>query len=143
MNRRSLLIATLLVACAPVGATLSALPGTRWRLTAMGRSLATTPPDVYALPADAGVTLNFDNAGAASGNSGCNTYSAANVKHGAATLELGTMAMTQRACADAARNTAESQYVQLLERVRAHTINTNVLELRNATGELILRFERT
>lgn len=98
------------------------LAGTDWTLQEVnGRP---------AVPATGGAvpTLSFGTDGRASGNGGCNQFSGPYTQQGAS-LRLGPLASTRRACVDEAGNAQETAYLRALETVTRHTATAELLVL--------------
>jgi heat shock protein HslJ len=109
------------------------LEGTSWQLFeyvgAGGRAVA--------VPASVSVTATFD-AGALSGNGGCNDYSATYALDGAK-LTITEVQATLMACSGPA-SAVETPYLAILPLVSAFSITGDTLELQNAQGTITLRY---
>lgn len=87
---------------------------------------------------DVRVTLQL-NAGQASGNGGCNSYSGSYTLDGT-TLTFGDdIAMTMMACPDPA-GSVEAAYLALLPQVTSYQLDNGTLTLLSAEGEALLTF---
>ena len=71
---------------------------------------------------DAAPTLAFDEQGAVSGSTGCNTFSGEVAIDGNA-LSFGPLVTTRMACADPAANAQEEAFLSAMERVSAYTVD--------------------
>lgn len=92
------------------------------------------------LPADAEVTLRFQN-GAAGGKSGCNRYQSA-VTIGDDSLVFGPAMGTKMACPPPLME-IEEKYLRALEAASTWRISGDTLDLRDDDGQVILTFSRT
>jgi len=117
-------LAVLVVACSSGGGASSApseggaadpLTGTTWILVSI---------DDVAVAAGLEGTLAFD-AGAASGSSGCNTFSGTYTLSGQ-DLAFGPLATTRMACVDEAASAFEAAYLVALEGVTAWAVPQDV-----------------
>jgi putative lipoprotein len=89
------------------------LPGSTWELVAI---------DGEALAGDAVPTLAFDEQGAVSGSTGCNTFSGEVAVDGNA-LSFGPLVTTRMACADPAANAQEEAFLSAMEGVSGYTVD--------------------
>ena len=127
---RALLLAVLIAACAPPPPNNNApnagpLAGTRWVMfDAVGQ-----PP-----------TLEFREAGRASGFAGCNQWFA-QVDRSAGGLRFNAIGLTRRACEPPAMD-VERDFADRLERTHAAQVEDDVLTLTGENGEALARFER-
>jgi heat shock protein HslJ len=64
-----------------------------------------------------------------SGDSGCNTFSGTYQLHGGDEIAIGSLASTQRACADAAVGTQEQQYLAALSLAKTYRVTGDQLTL--------------
>ena len=118
-----LALAVALCAAMPVQAQGGNAPlaGTSWQLTELNGE-----------PPVAGVetpTLVFSADGSSvGGNGGCNTFSGAYSQNGAS-LRIGPLLATRRACAEPAGNTQETAYFQALESTTRYAIEGGELVL--------------
>lgn len=107
----ALVTAVAFSACMPpqtagAGEASVALEGTAWRLEELNGQ-APVP--------GATLTLMFDPSGSrASGNGGCNQFNGPSTQSGAS-LRLGPLASTRRACTSQAANAQETAYLRALE----------------------------
>jgi heat shock protein HslJ len=116
MRRAALLgLAVLsLAACAITErAATTELPGTSWQLVDLDGTLPV---------ADAVPTLNFDQAGAVNGSTGCNTYNGEVSIDGNA-ITFGPLATTMMACADPDADAQERAFTAAIEDVDSYTID--------------------
>lgn len=130
-----LMVALVAAACAaPLvggGDAPSSLAGTTWRLAELnGRAsvAGTTVP-----------TLSFS-ADQASGNGGCNQFFGPYVLNGAS-LRLGPLGATRRACVDEAGTAQETAYFRAMESTTRATVSGGVLVLY-AGDQPVARFQR-
>lgn len=123
-----------LLALAGCGAASSVgLSGTRWELASVGGAAAKAGGEAP--------TLEFDQAGQASGNGGCNRYSGS-FSQGGSALSFGPMMSTKRACADADMNAQETAFLSALSSVAGYRVSGGSLELLDASGAVVLSFSR-
>jgi heat shock protein HslJ len=76
--------------------------------------------------------------GRAAGNAGCNRYTG-QAEAGAGTLRFGAMAATRMMCPPAVMD-QESRFLQALEGFTSYGFAGSLLELRNAAGQVVLKF---
>jgi heat shock protein HslJ len=89
-----------------------------------------------------GSTLTADfTAKQVSGNSGCNTYSGGYTTSGD-TIDIGPLASTLRACANAAVGTQEQQYLAALELAKTFRVTGTRLELLRDGGAIAVTYEK-
>lgn len=129
------LVALVLAACAGARGGASAgdappsLAGTSWVLTELdGRAPAagvTTP------------TLEFE-ADRVNGNGGCNLFNGPYTQDGAS-LRMGPLVATRRACVEEAGNAQETAYFRALESTTSAAIADGMLELSDDSG-VVARF---
>lgn len=108
------------------------LANTQWRY--LGRQI-----DGVLQPAPTELTLNFDDT-RASGNAGCNSFSAGFIQEGAR-LTFAPIASTKRACLDGERQSQEQLYLQALGQVSSWHREKQRLSLRYAPDSILV-FER-
>ena len=115
MGRLAILVTVLVVAGCAVTTRVATmdLPGSTWELVAM---------DGEAPAGDAAPTLAFDEQGAVSGSTGCNTFSG-EVAIDGNDLSFGPLVTTRMACADPAANAQEEAFLSAMERVSAYTVD--------------------
>lgn len=77
-----------------------------------------------------------------SGDSGCNTFSGTYSTSGD-TITIGTLASTQRACADPAVDTQEQQYLSALGQAKTFTVAGNRLDLYREDGGYAASYTRS
>jgi heat shock protein HslJ len=129
-------LASLLTGCAgsaapPAGADSAAMEGRDWTLVDLpGADLAaaTSPPTLKLDPAEA----------QAAGFSGCNRYFAGYELTGES-LVFGPAGSTRMACASGME--LEQRFLQALPGVSAWRIKDGLLELLDASGEVVARFK--
>lgn len=118
--------------CAARGVT-HPLVGTRWVLTRIQTEL------VHLSPGQREPFMALEsNAGRVTGFGGCNRFSATYKLAKGGKLTLGPVASTKMACF---ANDFESPFFQALTAVRAHRIVDATLELLDARGAVVARFE--
>jgi heat shock protein HslJ len=76
-----------------------------------------------------------------SGNSGCNTYRGPYTASGT-TIEIGPLASTLRACADAAVNTQEQQFLAALQLATGYSVAGDQLDLLRTGGTIAATLTR-
>jgi heat shock protein HslJ len=129
---RALTLALLLAACvAPPPAKnhpdARPLAGTSWVMV--------HEADARAVP-----TIEFREAGRASGSTGCNQWFA-QVDRSEAGLSFNAIGMTRRACEPSAME-IERDFADRLGRARAAQVDEEMLTLIGESGEAVARFER-
>ena len=135
----ALLAAVALAACMPLrasgaGDAPAALAGTAWRLTELNRQ--SPAPGIIA------PTLAFDASGdRASGNGGCNQFNGPYTQRDAS-LRLGPLVSTRRACTDPAGNAQETAYLRALESTTRFAREGGTLVLYDGT-QAVARFQST
>lgn len=129
----SSIIALLLLSLSACALTSNDLAGSQWRLTELNGNapLASTEP----------ISLNFESATQAGGNSGCNIYGGSYRVSGSS-LSFSELASTMRACADPAPMEQEGIFLQALGAATTYEQANNQLLLKDAAGTVILRFAR-
>jgi heat shock protein HslJ len=111
-----------------------ALPGSSWIVTGFNNGKQA----VVSTMAGTDLTANFGADGSLTGNSGCNTYSAAYTVDGDK-ISIGPTATTQMACEQAVMD-QEQQYLAALSTAATYRIDGSKLELRAADGALAATF---
>jgi heat shock protein HslJ len=109
---------------------LQHLASTRWVVTAYNNGKQA----VVGVPADASLTLNFDDAATLGGSAGCNPFSGGyttNEKE----ITVGNIATGRRACPEDVM-AREAAYMKALGRSRTFRIEADRLELRDENGAL-------
>jgi heat shock protein HslJ len=124
-----ILAAFLFLGCSSTG-DVDAIRDRDWMLT----SLAS-----MSVPSDRPPTIRFQPDGRVAANTGCNT-AGGDYRVDGNRLDIGTMAMTRRACADERRNELESAFVSAIERTESFRIAGDSLELLDASGGVLARF---
>ncbi len=127
---RALLIPLMLAACAPPPLEHSApnarpLAGASW---------------VMVVDSPTAPTLEFREAGRASGSTGCNQWFAQVDRTGGG-LRFAAIGTTRRAC-EASVMEIERDFVSALERTHAAQVEDDALTLTGENGEAVARFER-
>jgi heat shock protein HslJ len=108
------------------------LPGTSWKLEDLGG----TP----ALPG-VEVTLEFPEAGKASGRASCNRFMGS-VEISGQSIRFGPLAATKMACVDDAANAQEVRYLEALQRAERFAFDGPALRIYSTGMERPLRFAR-
>lgn len=133
--KHALALALLLAACAappPAKDNTKANPpplaGTSWVMV--------HEADARAVP-----TIEFREAGRASGFTGCNQWFA-QVDRSDAGLSFNAIGMTRRACEPSAME-IERDFAQSLSQARAAQVDEDMLTLIGENGEAVARFERS
>lgn len=123
MRRLAILVTAFVVAGCAVTSRVATmdLPGSTWELVAM---------DGEAVAGDAVPTLAFDEHGAVSGSTGCNTFSG-DVAIRGSELSFGPLVTTRMACADPAANAREQAFLSAMQGVTGYTLDD--------VGRLVLR----
>jgi heat shock protein HslJ len=121
---------------ATLGAQSSDLAGTSWIVIGYNNGKQA----VVSTMAGTELTANFGTDGMLSGNSGCNTYSAAYQIDGNK-IAIGPAATTRMACEQAVMD-QEQQYLAALSTAATYRIDGNKLELRTAAGALVATFTK-
>jgi heat shock protein HslJ len=129
---RALALALLVAACAappPEKNNPNARPlaGTSWIM-------------VHEASARAVPTIEFSEAGRASGSTGCNQWFA-QVDRSEAGLSFNAIGMTRRACEPAAME-VERDFADRLGQARAAQVDEDMLTLIGENGQAVARFER-
>jgi heat shock protein HslJ len=119
---------------APAGS--DALPGSSWIVLGYNNGKQA----VVSTMAGTDLTANFGTDGMLSGNSGCNTYSAAYQIDGNK-ITIGPAATTRMACEQAVMD-QEQQYLAALSTAATYRIDGSKLELRTADGALAANFTK-
>ena len=137
-NRPTLVVERFLTAfpgetCGARGVTHD-FAGTRWVLTRLGTEpvrLANGQREAF---------IVFDpKAGKVTGSGGCNNFTGSLVTSGVAGLKLGALAATKKACPGA--RDWETPFLQALGQVASRRISGAHLELLDAAGVVVARFE--
>ncbi len=113
------------------------LDGVTWHVTGYNNGTG----GVTSVVTGSDPTAIFDSAGTVSGDGSCNTFHGAVTVDGAS-IKIGPLAATRRACADDALNTQEMQYLAALEAATTYAARGTKLELRDAGGTLMVSFEQ-
>ncbi|HYH82493.1 MAG TPA: META domain-containing protein [Longimicrobium sp.] len=121
---------------ARAGGAAEGLAGTSWRLEELGGRPA------VAVPGGGVPTLTFAaDEPRASGNGGCNMFNGSFTQTDAS-LRLGPLASTRRACTDDAANAQETAYLRALESTTRFTVSGDQLVLYAGT-QVVARLRRT
>lgn len=115
------------------GGSAGNLAGTSWTLVELNGE----PPVGDTGP----ITLGFEGANQAGGNSGCNSYGATYVAR-RTSLRITDLVSTLRACVDPRLNDQEAAYLRALAAVASYQVEGDRLWLRDAAGAVVLVFER-
>ncbi len=114
-------------ATAATGGTGAPLEGVDWRLVDVGGR-----PALASAPA----RMRFgDDSGRVAGDAGCNRFAGPYVRDGAS-LRLGPLVSTRRACIDDAASRQEMEVLAALEATRRHAIAGDTLVLSGDAGVL-------
>ena len=108
--------------------------GADWTLLAYTVDGTTTP-----IPFGVEVTMYLED-GEASGNSGCNTFVGTYELDGSDISFAGEMESTLALCLDPARS-VEDAFIPLLASVEFWSLEETILDLSDASGEVVLTFE--
>ena len=108
------------------------LPGTSWRLVSLGDEAVLAKPEA---------TLEFPEAGKASGRASCNRYFGA-VELSGESIRFGPLAATKMSCGDAA-DTQERKYLDALQAAERYAVDGPELLIYSRGLEKPLRFART
>lgn len=112
------------------------LANTSWVLKSYGDPNAPTE----ALPG-AQVTLQFDDAGAAGGSSGCNSYGGMYKQEGS-TVAFSEVVSTLMACTDAGVMDQEQRYLGALQSTAEFELSGDTLKIFYNAGQGVLSFTR-
>lgn len=129
---------------------------THMRLTAVGMLLmglamsgctsGTTrspQPDGEWRRVDTTQTLSFAEAGRISGDTGCNRYSGSMELDTTGSMRIGSVASTKRACAEADKMRAETEFLRSLGKVSGYRfISSDRMILLDSGGNTLLTFEQ-
>jgi len=107
--------------------------GSGWQL----ESLINSENKEVSVLQDTAITILFEN-GRISGKSGCNRYFG-DYKRNGNDLSIGKAASTMMACPEPIMM-QERDYLEQLSKVKSYSIENEVLQLRNATGDSVLVF---
>lgn len=127
----ALVVAALSVAVPAQAQAPSPLAGTSWRLGELNGERV--------IPGGEHLTLQFAADGASvSGYGGCNQFSGPYTQNGAS-LQIGPLASTRRACLEPALNTQETAYFQALDSTTRYSIERGHLLLYSG-DQVVARF---
>ena len=107
------------------------LANTNWKLHGMNMNEVPLPRS--------SITIRFGADGSLSGNSGCNDYSGSYTVNGDA-LSVGPLAGTGALCGDDL-DMQEQRYLAILQSAATFEMSRNLLIIRDATGQEVLRFD--
>ncbi len=107
------------------------LANTNWKLHGMNMNEVPLPRS--------SITIRFGADGSLSGNSGCNDYSGSYTVNGDA-LSVGPLAVTGALCDDEI-DMQEQRYLAILQSAATFEMSRNLLIIRDATGQEVLRFD--
>jgi putative lipoprotein len=110
----------------------TALADTEWQLTDLSGS---------AIVADSRPTLKFTDDGKVEGNGTCNNFNGPVTMQGA-TMTIGALVSTKRACAEEAKNAQETAYLAALQDADRFQVEGTTLTVSTKSGGL-LHFTRT
>ncbi len=111
-------------------AQVQSLAGTRWVVTAYNNGKQA----VVSVPADASMTLEFDDAGKLGGSAGCNPFTGGYTTNGKE-ITVGNMATGRRMCAEDVM-AREGAFLEALGRSQTFRIEANKVEFRDESGAL-------
>ena len=94
---------------------------------------------VSILPGGPPPTIRFGSDGRLSGNGGCNMIGAAYAIDGDK-LNIETMMMTKRACAEQPRNELELAFARAVQSAESYRVIDGMLELLGQSGQVVARF---
>ena len=114
----------------------SSLAGIEWKLTQIGNEPLPAHPAGERAP-----SIQFDQKSGASGYSGVNNFNGSYMSDNSR-LSFGPVVMTRRAGPPAEMAT-ESALIKVLGETRAYLVNGNTLELLDAAGKPLARFQAT
>jgi len=126
------LIIMLAAACTS-SATVPNLAGTQWKLATLNGQAPITSSRI--------IILNFDPNNQISGNSGCNSYGG-NFATSGSTLSFSKVFMTLMACPEPGIDEQESAFQQALSKVASFEISNGQLNLKDASGAVVLTFSK-
>ena len=115
----------------PAAAVPAGLGGTSWRVENLGGE---------AVPADAGGTLEFPEAGRVAGRAFCNRFSG-KAEISGSSIRFGPLAVTKMACGQSA-NERESRFLQALAKAERFAVEGNTLLVYFGGSEQPLRLVR-
>jgi heat shock protein HslJ len=115
-----------------------ALAKTRWVATMINTGTGA----VASVVAGSTVTAIFAEDGTVAGSGGCNTYNGP-YKADGASIDIGPLASTMMACADAAVSQQEASYLAALDKAATHAFNGDRLQLRAVDGALLVEYRAT
>jgi heat shock protein HslJ len=116
----------------PVQSPAVDLAGTSWKLVDLGGT--PTLPGVE-------VTLEFPEAGKASGRASCNRFMGS-VEISGTSIKFGPLAATKMACIDDAANAQEVRYLDALQKAERFAFDGSALRIDSTGTERPLRFVR-
>lgn len=110
---------------------VQSLADTSWRVVNINNGRQA----VVGMVSDSTVTMEFDDEGRVSGDTGCNRYTASYRTAGDA-LEFSSVATTRRACPDPSLADQEQAFLRALASVATLSFEGDRLDLRQTNGEL-------
>jgi len=117
--------------------TIPPLAGTSWRLSYYYDGVGALVSIINGTE----ITALFGNDGQVTGTGGCNNYNASFTGQNGQ-MTIGNVTSTQSLCVDPPGiMEQEGRYIQLLPQAVTYQINPNELILKDATGQVILRYE--
>ncbi|MBI4743176.1 MAG: META domain-containing protein [Betaproteobacteria bacterium] len=129
-----LALVSLVTGAASVAGSRIALFGTEWYATQIA-GLNVAAGGLQRAP-----NLNLDEDGTVHGFAGCNRFFGS-FEIRADRLTFGSLALTKMACLDPGTGELESRFVRALRATASATVSGDVLELKDAAGKLLGRFE--
>lgn len=139
---------TLLLTYRRVGGVVAGPQVGEWRLLSFGEpALAGASEEAGAAAKSLGTdetatpTLGLDASGRAAGFGGCNRFTGTYESDGESAISFGPAAATMRACIGPGM-AIEPLFLSALPGVASMSVEADTLTLRNAAGEVLLRFQR-
>ena len=117
-------------------AASAALVGPTWRATGINNGKGA----VTSVAGTAAVTATFDDAGAVTGNGGCNAYSATYTTGAGNAMSVTDLSATAMACA---AGDTEAQYFAALTATARYSLDQGTLTLRDAAGATLVTYAST
>jgi heat shock protein HslJ len=113
------------------------LAGSEWELIAYNNGTGGFQSAVIDVP----VTAFFDEDGTLSGSAGCNSYNGT-WETDENSIEIGPLASTAMACAEAELMDQETRYLAVLQEADTYRIDAATLEMFDAEGTRLLQYQR-
>ena len=90
---------------------------------------------------DVSVTAVFEEDGTLSGSGGCNSYTGS-WETDENSIEIGSIASTAMACAEADLMDQETRYLAVLQEVETYSVDSVTLEMFDAEGKRLVQYQR-